>query len=91
MSYIPDRITDCVEYKIGYHQGRADGLYEIKPFIDELQNLSCDWICDDLCGEFVNPKTDESWCNENCKEFNFECVKKWCELVRLKEPNDDQI
>ena len=68
-------------------QIRADAIEETKPLFDIIIGYdSLDWICDDVCGEFVNPQTGDSWCTENCKDMNFECVKKWLEL---KEQNND--
>lgn len=65
---------------------RAEAIDELKPFFDAVSEYVLDWICDDLCGEFVNPKTDEPWCAEHCNNgTGYECVRKWCELKEQKK------
>lgn len=62
---------------------RAKVIEELKPFFDEVASYPLDWICDDLCGEFINPINNECWCAEHCDNgTGYECIKKWCELKR---------
>lgn len=76
-----------VGYDKGYQQGRQDALEELKPF---FESFAFDWICDDLCGEFINPDSDESWCAEHChNETGYECIKKWCELKQMEEKKNE--
>lgn len=60
---------------------RADAIEEFKRFFDVLMEYDkVEWVCDEVCGEFINPETDEPWCIEHYKDMNFECIKKWLEL-----------
>ena len=75
-----------IGYDDGFQNGKAEAIEELKPFFDECEELVFDWICDDLCSEFINPDTDESWCAEHCHNgTGYECIKKWCEFKRMKE------
>lgn len=55
---------------------------QLEPFWKVLNEIGLDFICEDLCGEFINSKTNECWCAENCEGTSEKCVLKWCELQR---------
>lgn len=79
--------SECVYILEAIEKERADErakvIDELKPFFDEVSDYTLDWICDDLCGEFINPQTNECWCAEHCNNgTGYECIKKWCELKR---------
>lgn len=54
MSDIPDRITDSVEYRLGYQQGRADAFNEVitemckSPFASEKVSMAKRYIQEQL-------------------------------------------
>ena len=85
-----ERVKLAYEFNDGFQNGKAEAIEELKPFFDECEEFVFDWICDDLCGEFINPDTDESWCAEHCHNgTGYECIKKWCELKQTKGQKND--